>query len=223
MAGDTVAQVASARRSLSRYLHSAPGTTIYLSVLIVTSLVVWTADPRLANRLLHAQSTNLHNMLHHPVSVLVLSAFWIEGGRLLPWVVPFALVMAPVERWIGTTRWLAVFAAGHIGATLVTVLGIWLVTRGGVTDSALVDTVDVGVSYGFYAVAAVLTPLLPGWWRWIVPTVVVGGLAVLAAEQHTFTDFGHLAAVAIGFGCRPIVLRRRASGDVRALLTGASA
>ena len=73
----------------------------------------------------------------------------------------FTLVMVPVERWIGTYRWLAVFAAGHIGATIATTVGIWLQVRSGTGASNLVYPIDVGVSYGLFAVSGPGTTTSP--------------------------------------------------------------
>jgi hypothetical protein len=194
-------------RSISRYLHSVPGTAIYLCTLAVTTLTISLANSRLADHLLRQQSTNLTNLLHKPLGVLVSSAFWLQGGSLLGLVLGFALVLAPAERWLGTGRWLAVFVAGHVGATLVTAAGIWLVTHGGQTNTALVNDIDVGVSYGFYAVAAVLVYRLPRRWRLPVALLLLGRLA-FTAWGGDFTDIGHLCAAAIGFACYPIARGR---------------
>ena len=96
-----------------------------LFTLGVTTLSLVDAAPGLTDRLLLTESTNVHNLAHDPLRVLGASAFWV-GGTRLPWKVGvrFLLVTAPAERWLGTGRWLLAFAAGHVGATLVTVSGI---------------------------------------------------------------------------------------------------
>ena len=63
--------------------------------------------------------------------MLIRSAFWVDGYLLLVWLVLFALVLAPVVRWLSTARWLVVFAACHVGATLATAAGLWLAIRWG--------------------------------------------------------------------------------------------
>lgn len=193
---------------ISRYFHTAPATTLYLFSLAVTSLVVRTSSTRLVNRLLRQESTNLFNMGHHPGKVLLVSAFLIESGSVLPWLIGFALVLAPAERWLGSIRWLLLFAAGHIGATLLTLLGIWHITHGGRTDLALVHSVDVGVSYGFYAVAAALSYRFPLRWRLIFTAALLTNLAIVAATTREFTDVGHLCAVLIGLAAYPLVRAR---------------
>jgi len=192
---------------VSRYLHSAPGTVTYLAILAVTTLTLHTSSGRVGTVLLRQQSTNLANMVHHPVSVLISSAFWIQSGNLLTWLAPFALVLAPAERWLGTWRWLAVFVAGHVGATLITLAGIWSVTHGGVTQLTLVHDIDVGISYGFYAVAAVLLYRLPVRWRLVLATALLARLSY-AAVGGGYTELGHVCAALIGLACWPIVHRR---------------
>ncbi|MBV8690604.1 MAG: hypothetical protein JOY57_03010, partial [Actinobacteria bacterium] len=76
--------------AVSAYLHSAPGTVTYLAILAVTTLALRTSSSGVGAVLLRDQSTNLANMVHHPVSVLVSSAFWIQSGNLLTWLLPFA-------------------------------------------------------------------------------------------------------------------------------------
>jgi hypothetical protein len=112
----------------------------------------------------------------------------------------FSAVYVPLERWAGTWRWLGVIVAGHVGATLVTTIGIWTDLRHDPGGGALSRTVDVGVSYGFMAAAALLTFAFPaGRWR----LVWAGGLIVFLGQalirRHTFTDVGHASAVCIGF------------------------
>lgn len=140
----------------------------------------------------------------NPVRVLIRSAFWVDGYLLLVWLVLFALVLAPVERWLGTVRWLVVFVAGQVGATLATAAGLWLAIRWGSGPSSLSDVVDVGVSLGFAALAAVFTYRLPrpGRWYWAGGLLVAAGGAAIVGG--TFTDFGHRAAVMIGFAMYPI-------------------
>ena len=77
-------------------------------------------------------------------------------------------------------------------------------SAGGVAPSSLSDVVDVGVSLGFAALAAVFTYRLPrpGRWYWAGGLLVAAGGAAIVGG--TFTDFGHRAAVMIGFAMYPI-------------------
>jgi rhomboid family protein len=76
------------------------------------------------------------------------------------------------------------FAAGHVGATLIVAAGLWIGIKLGATGPAR---------------------LRPG--------RVIGYVVAVAALSHTFTDFGHLTAVAIGLACYPLVPKlSRAAG-----------
>jgi hypothetical protein len=185
-------------------VRSAPATFGYLGILVVTSWVLVTASGRLADRLLLEQSTTLH-----PVRVLISSAFWLSGtGSLALWAVLLALVLAPVERRVGSWRMTVVFALGHLGATLLTAAGLWVALRLDAVERSVVNAQDVGASYGFLAVAGVLTYLLEPRVRRPYALGLLLGMAGGAALFHTFTDFGHLLALLIGFACYPLVRGR---------------
>ena len=212
------------RPSVVAYVRGSPATFLYLFVLSITTWVLLGLTGDVVESILREHSTNLDQLRTNPVRVLIRSAFWVDGYLLLVWVVLFALVLAPAERWLGTVRWLVVFAAGHVGATLATAAGLWLAIRWKLAPSSLSDVVDVGVSYGFAALAAVFTYRLPapGRWYW------AGGLFAVAAGAAiiggTFTDFGHLAAVMIGFAMYPITrsadVEQRSHGPIwRPVLT----
>lgn len=190
-------------------LRRSPGTVAYVGVLVATTVTLHRLSAPAATALLRSQSTNLHNMAIHPLRVLVLSAFWVQSARLLPWLLRLGVVMAPLERWLGTAKAIGVFAAGHVGATLVTVAGVWRVTHGGTTDPSLVNTIDVGMSYGFYAMAGLIVFHLPRRFRLVAAIALVAKLGLAAEAGRTFTDAGHLCALAIGFGCYPLTRGRR--------------
>ncbi len=162
------------------------------------------ANPSVARALLEEQSTNLHHLTHDPVRVLIRSAFWLNSYELLFWVILFVVVLAPAEHWLGTPRWLVVFASGHVGATVLTATGIWLALRAGVTSHRLEDVVDVGASYGFVAIAAVFTFRLAPRWRVLWAAVLVAAVAGGIAIDGTFTAYGHAAALLIGFALCPL-------------------
>jgi hypothetical protein len=187
-------------------VHANPATFVYIIILIVTSLVISAAGERLTDALLRTQSTNLANLRHHPVHVLFTSAFWLDN-QLTPvlLVVPFAVVLAPVERWLGTRRWLAVFAAGHVGATIVTAGFIQFELDHGWASKALVRTIDVGFSYGFTAVLGVFAYRVAPRWRARYVLSISLGLVVGVAISSNFTDVGHLVAWAIGLASRGLV------------------
>jgi len=191
--------------ALRNAIRTAPVTSAYLLVLFVTTWVLQTTTARISNRLLLEQSTNLHHLGDDPIRVLIGSAFWLSTGwELIVWAAVFPFVLAPVERRLGSGRATLVFAAGHVGATLLTAAGLWIALRIDVVERSVVDAKDVGPSYGFFAVAALMTglvdPRLRKPWAAGLTVLLVGTLAV----SQSFTDVGHLLALAIGFACLPL-------------------
>lgn len=109
------------------------------------------------------------------------------------------------------------FAAGHIGASLIIAGGIdWALQRD-LLPVKLADTVDVGPSYGLWAVAALFTYCFSQWWQRLCwATAIAALLTVTAWQRQTFTDYGHLTAMLIGFGLYPLSRRpntRRATAN----------
>jgi hypothetical protein len=198
-------------------IRSAPATYTYLAILFVTTWVLANTNTRLADRLLLAQSTNLHQLARYPTRVLVSSAFWLSGtSDFVVTAVVLTLVLAPVERRIGAWRMGSIFAIGHVGATLITAAGLSLALHFEAVERNVVYAQDIGASYGFIAVAAALTYLLVPRLRWPYTVALVCYIALTAAVSHTFTDFGHLAALLLGFACYPLVARapRRSTDPV---------
>jgi hypothetical protein len=191
------------------YVRSAPLTYIYLFVLLITTWALQTASASVDHSLLLEESTNLHRLASNPIRVLVASAFWLPRAReLFLWALLFTVVMAPVERWIGAARTGLVFALGHVGATLATAAGLWFAVDLDLTTHRVLHSVDVGVSYGFFAVAAVLGFRLKGRRRALYVASIAGLLVAAVALDSSFTDFGHLIALAIGLAVAPFVTPR---------------
>ncbi len=195
------------------YVRSAPGTYVYLFVLLITTWVLQTSSTTIARQLLLERSTNLHQLAHDPVRVLVASAFWVSGAwELAAWLGLFTLVVAPVEHWIGTARTAAAFFAGHLGATLLTAAGLWAAIHADLVASSLSHAADVGASYGFLSVAALLTYRLRPGRRAVYAGLLIAAVAGALALAPSVTAFGHLFALAIGFACYPLV-RSRGTGE----------
>ena len=216
-----------ARRNAWRGIGSAPLTVTYLLLLTATTGLLTSSSAQSDQRLLLTVSTNLHQLAHDPVRVLVASAFWTSGWpELALWAVLFAAILAPLERGLGWRRTGLVFAAGHVGATLLVAAGLLIALHVSAVPSSIVFARDVGASYGFFAVAALAGYLLAPRWRIRYLTVLIGYVAAMAALSHTFTDFGHLSAVAIGLAClrlvRPRSAARPLSAGIRTRLRRAS-
>src|SRR5260370_29813334 len=87
------------------FLRSAPGTFAWLAVLLVTTIVMNQFSPQFRYRFVLHHSTNLHELSHNPVRVLISSALWTDGSRWWPYLILYCLFHAPVERRLGTARW----------------------------------------------------------------------------------------------------------------------
>jgi hypothetical protein len=183
-------------------VRSAPATYVYLFTLAVTTWVLETASAPVAHRLLLEQSTNLDRLEHDPVRVLVASAFWLDRpSHLFVWAALFSLVLAPVERWFGTGRWLIAFAAGHLGATALTAAALWLAIHWQFVEARLGRVQDVGASYGFFAVAALGTMSLRGRARLVATAALWTAVALGAAMIEGVAAGGHGFAVLLGYAC----------------------
>ncbi|MFJ4779151.1 rhomboid-like protein [Streptomyces sp. NPDC088762] len=148
-------------------------------------------------RLLRSCSTNVDNLAAGRWETLLSSAFVVEEPMPLPYALLLVAVLGYAEYAYGAWWTAAVFLFGHATATLL-VYGALRRTADPRTRRAL----DVGTSYGFNAVLGALTSALP---RGAVRTAGRAGLLALAAapvlgRRRSFTDAGHLAALALGIG-----------------------
>jgi hypothetical protein len=188
------------------YARSAPVSSIYLIVLLITTLVLQTSTAGTANSLLGELSTNLHHLAQDPVRVLVTSAFWLSSAWEIFFVAPMLLfIVAPLERRIGGSKTLAVLALGHVAATLVTAVGLWVGIRTGAVDASIADAQDVGPSYALFAATACLGFLLERRLRLPYFGALLGYAIWNVAASTTFTDFGHLFSIGLGLACYPLV------------------
>lgn len=136
-------------------LTGAPAASAFLLTLLVTTATLAGTGTDAERWVMASASTNLHSMTWRPMYALLISAFWVQTlSAIWPMVLLMLFVMAPAERLLGTTRTLLVFAAGHIGATVATVVGIAVGVTYGWLPHALVHAVDVGPSYGLVALTA---------------------------------------------------------------------
>ena len=173
-----------------------------------------------------AASTNLANLAHGQVLTLVASAFVRDGDAGMLPLVALGAFLASVEVLWSSRRLVAVFAAGHVLATLVVAAGLALGEGLRWLPSSWTSASDVGVSYGVVAVAGALTA---EWPRLVRPAWALGWATVLTValvQGRTFTDAGHLCALLIGIAAATAFpSRAHAHGRqaVLALVTGALA
>lgn len=191
-------------RRAAAYARGAPGTFAYLAV--VTGTAAWLAASRMdVDAFLRGRSSNLAALDSSPPHGLLQSAFFVDGWPMLAGALALGAVLAPAERWLGTWRWLAVVLIGHVVTTLAVAGTIWAAIDTGEASPGLRRMVDVGVSYGFAAVAGVFAHRLPGRWRGAYAGAVTAALVVALLVDRSFTDLGHLLAFGVGLACLPLV------------------
>lgn len=200
------------RPLVKAYVVAAPATFTWLLILFVTTAVVVSSGPQVGKLLLLQRSTNLHQLLgRNPWRGLVQSAFfvgsWGQWLVLLPFVV---LIAAPVERWLGTRRWLVVAAIGHVGVSIAVAAVLYAGLKAGVFPASVRDEVDVGASYVYLAMAGVLSYRWPApwraWWVGLGATVLIAGLLV----GRDYAQLGHVLCFATGLACWPLTRGRPA-------------
>ncbi|MEU2505970.1 rhomboid-like protein [Streptomyces sp. NPDC007863] len=186
-------------------MRSSPGTHLWLAVIATTSLVLALSPDGFDTYLLHRNSSNLYQLARHPVRALLGSAFWIQDpAALVFYALLFELLHAPVERWLGTPKWLFTVAAAHIAATLVSQqVVLYAITHHDVPRS-MAHVVDIGVSYGLAASAGILAYRVARPWRWLYLAAAVAFFLVPLLTDRTFTDLGHALSLAIGLACYPL-------------------
>lgn len=195
-------------RAVWRFVRRAPGTYLWLAVLLVTSVVMNRLPAGDLAVLLGNRSTDLHHLAEDPVRVLVSSAFWLAGGGWFTYLVLYTIFHVPAERWLGTFRWLCVVVTAHVGATYLSEGALYWAIRRGDAPAAAVHTLDYGVSYALAGVIAVLTYRLAVPWRWFYVAAVLVFCAVPLGVDLNFTAVGHCSAALLGLACYPLVRSR---------------
>ncbi|GAA1358945.1 rhomboid-like protein [Streptomyces beijiangensis] len=201
---------------LRSWIRSTPGTHIWLLVIVITSIVIELSTEGLERFLLERNSSNIVQLTAHPVQSLLLSAFWIENpSSVLLYLVLFETFHAPVERWLGTLRWLFVVAIAHIAATLISQKIVLMSIQNHEVPRRMAHVVDIGVSYGLAASIGILTYRVHGRFRWLYLAGAVAFFGIPLATGGTYTDLGHAAALAIGLACWPLTKKEWRRTPVR--------
>ncbi len=201
---------------------ATPFTFWYLALLLVTTILQRAVGESVSAKLLAGASTDAHNLWHRPIASLISSALWIDDGGWLVYVLIFALAVAPLERRIGAGWTFAVFASGHVLATLATELPVMIALQHGWLPAADARWLDIGVSYGFFATAGALVPILGKRAR-VAAVLLIELLIVviyLTDEPGSLlsivTVAGHAIAAHIGMlGWLPWLRRRGLVGTLR--------
>jgi hypothetical protein len=208
------------RAAVWSWIRGAPGTYLWLLVLFITTVAMHRMSPDFELHFLRQRSTNIHELSHNPVRVLVASAFWIDSGHWIPYAFLYTAFHAPAERWLGTPRWLAVCALAHVLATLISEGALLIAIREGIAPHHAVNTLDVGVSYALAGVVGILTYRIAPPWRYAYLPIVLLLFGLPLIEGRTFTDLGHFVSVLIGLACYPLVRGRGKAWNPKETLAG---
>jgi hypothetical protein len=184
-----------------QYVRSAPGTYLWLALLLVTTIALRLMPSDRAQRVLIRNSTNLSRLRTAPLRVLVTSSFLIAEAGWWFYAIVYSVFHAPAEHWLGTWRWLAVAAISHVGATLLSQGYVALEIKRGRLPESMKDVDDYGVSYALAGSAAVLTFQVDSPWRYGYLTIVLLYYTIGLARTRDFTGVGHLCAVLLGLSC----------------------
>jgi hypothetical protein len=185
---------------LHTWVLSAPATFCYIAVFTCFSLVQKTAPPRLIDLMTTADSTNLHQLRTHTLSVLATSAFWMadHGNGLVLYIAGFATVVAWAERRYGTPRLAVIAVSGHVFGSLLTEALLRQAILHGRAPTKLVYATDVGVSYMLMAGMAGAVLAMRGRLRLIAGAILLAMLFTPMLTSHTIWDFGHIVAASCG-------------------------
>jgi hypothetical protein len=201
---------------------TTPFTFFYLAVLLISTIILRVLPDRVADRVLAMSSTDANNLWHRPLLSLVTSALWLADAKWSVYVLLFALILAPLERRVGPLWTAAVFVSGHVLATLATELPVMWAIRTHLLPHSDARWLDIGVSYGLFAAAGALLPILAAPARaWIVLALESSILLIYVASdpaslEAVVTLAGHLFALHLGlFGWLPWLRRRGLVGTFR--------
>jgi hypothetical protein len=193
-----------------RFVANAPLTYVWLTILLVTTLIARQLTKRELHTVIVHGSTNIHDLARDPLEVLFNSLLWIDGRYWTPYLVLFTLFLAPAEHWLGQLRWLSVGLTSHIVATYISEGLLFLAIRMHMAPERLVHAQDIGVSYFLVGVIAVLAYRIAMPWRWGYLAILITVFVVPLIINLNFTAIGHFSAIFIGLCFYPMARGRGA-------------
>lgn len=175
-------------------------TVTYAVTVATVAITLLLLEPRTRDRIVGQASTNLDNLWHGRFGTLLSSALVVDAdsGPILLWLPGLVCLLALAELLWHSGRLAAIFATGHVGASLLVAGGLTEAVRFGWLPFSVAFARDVGMSYGSAAVVGALTAAIPARWRpaWLGWWISVAlGTAMLCSE---FTDIGHVVALLLG-------------------------
>ena len=194
--------------AVRRFVRSAPLTYLWLTGLLITTIIQRTASRRHLHFLLVHDSTNIHHLATDPLDALLSSLLWIDGRYWTPYLLLFTLFLAPAEHWLGQIRWLTVGLTAHVAATYISEGLLYLEIQYHQAPQKLVYATDIGVSYFMVGLIAVLAYHVATPWRWGYLAILIAVFAVPLIIDPNFTAIGHFSSIFIGLLFYPMTRRR---------------
>jgi hypothetical protein len=179
---------------------------------LVVAVALHAAPDHLQVRFVQDTSSNLVNLRHSPLRVLLLSALVVPDVEGLLILVPLLVVLTASTRWLGRGPTLVALVFGHVGATLFVATLLLAGVTNGRLDPSVARAPDVGVSYALAGVFGMLAARVPRRWRWAWVLAPTAGLGIVLLVAPDFTAVGHLTALGVGFGLGAVAHRAAAPG-----------
>jgi hypothetical protein len=143
--------------------------------------------------LLSWASTSVHNLEHHPVGCLVVSAF-VPSGSEPAWPFLIALALFGANHLLGNWRTLVTCAAAHLIGTALSEGIVAYRVAAGTLPAVDRYLIDVGPSY--IVVGAIAVGLL--WGNWLIRAAAALDFALLIFVGQIFEGLSHLELSAVG-------------------------
>ena len=185
------------RVAATRAARTVPFTIILLAALLGTTIALHQVSSD--DAMLRWASTNVQNLTHRPLVSFVASAVVLDDDRWPLTLLTLALGLGLLERRVGTAPALGIFASGHVIATLVTEGAVWWEIHVGHLPASAATQLDVGISYGTWAMIGAALALLPARrMRWPAAAVLAAIVVAPLVRDFDMTASGHAVAFLVG-------------------------
>jgi hypothetical protein len=181
------------REALGQVFKRYAVAWLYLAAFCVVEISYELLPARDRTAVLSWASTSVHNLEHHPVGCLVVSAF-VPSGSEPAWPFLIALALFGANHLLGNWRTLVTCAAAHVIGTLVSEGIVAYRVAAGTLPAADRYLLDVGPSY--VVVGAIAVGLL--WGNWLIRSAAALDFALLIFVGQIFEGLSHLELSAVG-------------------------
>ncbi|WP_327269143.1 hypothetical protein OG233_17265 [Streptomyces sp. NBC_01218] len=196
-----------------RWIARAPGTYVWLTVLLVTTHLLGPLLPAAEEYVRLPAPTGLDALADRPFRIFLAGLLWLpQGGHWVLCAVLFTLFHAPAEHWLGTLRWCAAVAAAYVPAGLLAETALLWAARHGHAPHSATNSLVYASDQGLAGVAAVLTYRLPRVWRYAYAFGVLVFCGVPLGAGPDVTDLARFTAALAGLACYPLTRRAPETG-----------